>query len=230
MPLTILITGANRGLGLEFCRQYLAAGEQVIAGARHPEQAEQLQELAEQYPQNLSIVMLDITQEQQHHALRQQLGEQKLDIVINNAGIYGPKGQPLEQIEADEWNRVFQVNAIAPILFTRNISFHLKQPAKVVFISSKMGSMGDNTSGGSYIYRSSKAALNAAARSYALDAQPHGVQVAILHPGWVQTAMGGPAALISPETSVAGLRQVISQLDADDSGEFIAYDGQPIPW
>lgn len=230
MSLNILITGANRGIGLEFCRQYLAQGNNVIACCRTPEQANELKLLAAQYPNTLSLVQLDITQEDQHHELRQQLGELKLDILINNAGAYGSKGLDLSQIEADEWSQIISINAIYPMLLTRNLMFNLNAPAKVVFITSKMGSMADNQSGGSYIYRSSKAALNAAAHSLAHDGKSRELLVAILHPGWVQTDMGGPNALISAQQSVTGMRSVIAQLDADDSGEFISYDGQPIPW
>ena len=230
MPLTILVTGANRGLGLEFCRQYLAEGERVIACCRNPDAAHELQSLALNHPDTLSLMALDISVEDQHHALRQRLQQTPINILINNAGMYGSKGSSLEQIELDEWTRVLQVNAIFPMLLTRNLFFILSPNAKVVFITSKMASMGDNQSGGSYVYRSSKAALNAAARSLAIDGREKGIKVALLHPGWVQTEMGGPNALISPEQSISGMRSVISQLDDDDSGDFINYDGQPIPW
>ena len=226
----ILITGANRGLGLEFCRQYLQAGHYVVACCRSPVEADTLTSLAREYPSLLRIEQLDIRLEQEHLELVKRLDNLRLDLVINNAGVYGSRVQHLETLNPEEWAEVLLVNAISPLLLSKNLLPTLNQSAKIVFLSSKMGSIADNQSGGCYLYRSSKAALNAGAVSLAIDLKPKGIAVALLHPGWVQTDMGGANALISPEQSVQGLIAVIHSLDSDDSGEFINYDGQPIPW
>ncbi|MCM2679105.1 SDR family oxidoreductase [Echinimonas agarilytica] len=230
MSQTVVITGANRGLGLEFCRYYLNRGDNVIACCRHPSSASELDELKLDFTKHISIHALDITKEAQHRGFIAALGRTKIDILINNAGIYGSKGLAIEQIGADEWSHVLQVNAISPMLFTRNLKNNLNKNAKIVFVTSKMGSIGDNSSGGSYMYRSSKAALNAAAHSLAVDWAELSFNVAILHPGWVKTDMGGPNALITAVQSVTGMCSVIEGLDSDDSGQFINYDSQPIPW
>lgn len=229
MTQTVLITGANRGIGLEFCKHYLANNWQVIACCRQPSDASELNQLA-QASSLLRIEQLDIANSEQVLSLSQRLADNSIDVLINNAGIYGPKGASLEQVELDDWLQVLHIDTVAPLLLTRALKPCLANKAKVAFVSSKMGSITDNQSGGSYMYRSAKAALNAAVKSLAHDWSCDDITIALLHPGWVKTAMGGPNALITTAQSVTGMTQVISQLSLDDTGQFINYDGARIPW
>lgn len=232
MP-TLVISGANRGLGLEFVSQYLNAGWDVYAGCRKPEQATELNKLSGQASKGTLYVMpLDVTDAQSRQRFCGAVGNQTVDLLINNAGTYGPKGTPLGDVDEAEWARVFATNTISPLKMTEALLPNLRAAtaAKVVNISSKMGSMDDNGSGGLYMYRSSKAALNAVSKSMSIDLRNDGISVANLHPGWVLTDMGGPNALIDAQTSVAGMRQVIDSLTPEQSGQFIAYDGAAIPW
>lgn len=227
---TVLVTGANRGLGLEFCRQYLQQGDRVIATARNMEAAA-LNELKSQYSEQMELLSLDVSSEASRRDLVSALEGRSLDLLINNAGYYG-KHNRLGQLDDAEWAYEFTVNTIGPIRLAEALMPNLsagKQPL-IAMLSSKMGSIADNGSGGSYLYRSSKAALNAAGRSLAVDLSQHGINVVLLHPGWVQTDMGGPNGLIDSETSVQGMRNVIDAMDSNRSGRFFAYDGAEIPW
>ncbi len=228
---TVLITGANRGIGLEFTKQYLAEGNRVFATARDPAAAHDLLKLQEINKEMLTVLPLDVTDPQSRKQLSKSLGDQIIHLLINNAGYYG-EGNQLTQLDEQEWLKVFHINSIAPIKLVQVLRSNLANSGSstVAMLSSKMGSVTDNTSGGSYIYRSSKAALNAAAKSLAVDLAEEKIKVVILHPGWVQTDMGGANALIDTTTSVKGLRKVIGNLKANQSGDFIAYDGTLIPW
>ncbi|GAA4901177.1 SDR family oxidoreductase [Ferrimonas pelagia] len=230
MKPTLLITGANRGIGLEFTRQYLHDGAQVIACCRQPESADALQQLAQQFPQQLELVGLDLSHPEQIPALADYLGERKLDLLISNAGIYGPKGLPLGHYQAGPFAEIMQINVLAPLLLVQALRPNFAQGAKIALLSSKMGSMDDNGSGGAYFYRASKAALNAIGKSLANDLAAQAHPVALLHPGWVQTEMGGPNAFISALTSVEGMRKVLDQLTLANTGRFLNYDGSEIPW
>ncbi|MBA57281.1 MAG: short-chain dehydrogenase [Pseudomonadales bacterium] len=228
---TVFITGASRGLGLEFSKQYLAAGHRVIATARNPEQSEGLQRLHQEYGDNLKTYALDVTSEPSRNKVSEAVGDRVIHLLINNAGYYG-NSNTLGKLDEAEWARVFHINCIAPIKMVELLRSNLVNAgsATVAMLSSKMGSMGDNTSGGSYIYRSSKAALNAASKSLSIDLAPEQIKVVALHPGWVLTEMGGPNALIDTTTSVSGMRKVIEGLKPTQSGDFIAYDGTLLPW
>jgi len=225
----VLITGANRGIGLEFARQYARDGWKVIACCRGLMQAADLQQLAMAYP-NIQTYALDVADFAAIEALASVLKDVKIDVLINNAGVY-PHSNP-EAVDTGDWLHAFKVNSMAPFkiatAFMPNVAG--SQLRKLVTLSSKMGSLDDNTSGGSYIYRSSKVAANMVMKSLSIDLRQYGISVAVLHPGWVQTEMGGPDALIDAQTSVSGLRQVIADLSLANSGQFIAYDGQVINW
>ncbi|HEY0907317.1 MAG TPA: SDR family oxidoreductase [Methylophilus sp.] len=226
---TVLITGANRGIGLEYARQYAADGYRVLATTRHLQTAEALQALARQYP-NLKLHSLDISSAEVIRLLATQLQTETIDILINNAGVY-PEST-FGRTDTQAWLTAFQINTLSTYLLAEAFLSHLqraRQP-RLVAMTSKMGSIADNGSGSEYIYRSSKTALNMVVKSLAIDLKPSNISVVALHPGWVRTDMGGPNGLIDVQTSVAGLRQVIDRLDASLSGQFIAYDGQPIPW
>lgn len=237
----VLITGASRGIGLELARQYaeqgLSDGQQVnvLATCRDPHNAPQLVELKLSLQRsghnNLAILPLDVADEQNVAHFAQLQSNTPIDILINNAGIYG-ENAPLLPVNVDLWHKVFHLNAIAPILLTQHLTDNLKlsRLKKVVTISSDMGSIGDNTGGGAYLYRSSKSALNSAMYSLSLDFKPFDITVMMLHPGHVQTDMGGPNAKVPVEDSVNGLRRVIDEVDNAQSGAFRNWLGEPMPW
>ncbi len=229
---TVLVTGANRGIGLGFCKQYIKYGYRVYAACRSPESSSELLALKQKFPDQLDILPLDVTNQSMVAALPHMLEGRVIDILINNAGVYGPKGLSLGDITESDWLDVFKVNVIAPLLLTQLLVENItaSQEKKVILMTSKMGSITDNSSGGSYIYRSSKSALNAVGKSLAHDLSSKGVKVALAHPGWVQTSMGGANALIDVKTSVNGLCKVIEELDEESSGQFFNYDGSLIPW
>ena len=218
MP-TVLITGANRGLGLEFARQYSADGWEVVATAR--ESSRELDAL------NVRIETLDMSDLDAVASFGERLDT--LDLLVANAGTYGPKSVTSAE-DARGWSETFVVNAIAPFLLAQSVLPSVtKAGGKLVAVTSKMGSIEDNTSGGFIAYRSSKTALNSAWRSLAIDNRGK-VICAVLHPGWVQTRMGGSSAPLSPEESIAGMRGVIERLGPGQSGGFFNYDGSEIPW
>ena len=217
MP-SVIITGANRGIGLEFVRQYKEAGWDVRVTAR--ETGAELAEL-EVPVERLDMRDLDAVE-------RFGKSIEIVDLLIANAGLYGPRD--VRDAEAGrDWGETFTVNTIAPFLLAQTLVPAAKAAGgKLIAISTRMGSIEDNTSGGVIAYRSSKSALNSAWRSLALD-NP-GVVCAVLHPGWVQTRMGGASAPLEPEESVAGMRKVIEGLGPAQSGGFFAYDGTAVPW
>ncbi|MDJ0840552.1 MAG: SDR family oxidoreductase [Acidobacteriota bacterium] len=224
---TVLITGANRGIGLEFVRQYVADGTRIIATCRNPDGAEDLKAIAG----DVTIFPLEVTDPDSIQALAASLGDQPIDILVNNAGVYGKKAF-LGNIDYDNWLEVMAVNTLAPMRIAEALLDHVSRSRRKVMamITSKMGSIADNSGGGSYIYRSSKAALNAAVKSLSVDTMNKGMTCVVLHPGWVQTDMGGPNALITPTQSVSGMRRVLADLTQADSGRFLNYDGSDIPW
>ena len=226
---TVLITGTNRGIGLEFTKQYAEAGWDILACCREPSTASALNALAAQYP-NIKTFALNVANFTQVDALAQQLSNTAIDVLINNAGVYPSGG--LSDTEVENWLDSFKINSIAPLKIAIAFTPHIakSQLKKLVTLSSKMGSIDDNTSGGSYMYRSTKTAVNMVMKSLSIDLKPSGIAVATLHPGWVETDMGGPNALIDTQTSVAGLRKVIDQLNLNNTGRFIAYDGKEIGW
>lgn len=226
---SVLITGANRGIGLALVRAYTESGWQVTATYRDKNHATELIRLAEKHD-NLDCIGLEITDYEKFSSLSDQLGP--LDMLINNAGYYGPKGYGFGNTDEQEWRKVFEINTIAPLKLAEALySNLLERPTrKIACLSSKVGSMTENTSGGGYIYRSSKAALNSVVKSLSNDLSEQGFTSVALHPGWVQTEMGGPNALITTEVSAAGLFNVIEGLKPEDSGRFLNYDGAEIPW
>lgn len=229
----VLITGSNRGLGLEWARQYSAAGWQVIATCRHPAEAQALQELAA-HNANVSVYKLDVTVAAEIEALARILHGQPLDLLINNAGVYFEKfhDDHLGAIHYGDWEETFRVNVLGVMRVTEAFRHHLihGEAPLVVAITSHMGSIAEIGSSGSYAYRSSKAALNAAMKGLSLELRSDGVGVLLLHPGWVQTRMGGPGAPLTVEQSVHGMRRCIDEFTLAHSGSFYRYDGTAIPW
>ena len=228
---TVLITGTNRGLGLEFVKHFLGRSDTVIATCRDSSSATELQALAANN-ENLSLKNLDVSDEQSMAAFATELKDTPIDVFINNAGVYGPRDANFGNVGSSEWEQVIRVNAIAPMLLTQLIIGSLRQGTdkKLVYVTSKMGSIDDNKGGGSYIYRSSKTALNSVVKSLSVDLACEGFSVAVVHPGWVRTDMGGPNGLIDVQTSVSGMLAVIDGLSPDNAGDFFNYDGSLIPW
>jgi len=229
MKNTVLITGTSRGIGLEFTKQYAEDGWKVLACCRAPERSLALQHLAQTHA-NIEIFHLDVADFTQIDAAALQLKNRTIDVLINNAGVY-PESS-LRDVDFNDWETAFKINSMAPLkmvqAFLPNIA--KSQLKKIATLSSKMGSIDDNTSGGSYIYRSTKTAANMVMKSLAIDLEQYGISVVTLHPGWVLTEMGGQHALINTQTSVSGLRKVITDLSPESSGKFIAYNGQEISW
>lgn len=218
MP-TVLITGANRGIGLEFARQYSADGWEVIAAAR--------QSSAELNALGVRVETLDLADPDavSTFAIRVELA---LDLFIANAGVSDPKS-PQDAHDMRDWQDMMLVNAIAPYMLGRSLLSHMPRGGKMIAISSGMGSIADN-SGGWVPYRTSKAALNMAWNSLAIEARDKGVAVVALSPGWVKTRMGGAGAEITAEESVTRMRALIERLDLDDSGHFLRRDGSVLDW
>lgn len=228
----ILITGSNRGIGLEFVKQYAHQGHHILACCRTPDEAKELNQLHEQFPNHIQIHTLDVGNFEQIETLAEELYSTAIDVLISNAGIYLGQGQSPGNINYQDWQEIFQINTMASMKLTECFLPHLQNgnEKKIAFLTSKMGSMSDNTSGGSYLYRSSKAALNAVIRSLSFDLKALGISTVALHPGWVQTSMGGPNAWITAKESVAGMKKIIDGMTVEQSGGFIAYDGKLIDW
>ncbi len=220
----VLITGANRGLGLGFVKHYLRRGDAVWACYRSNPGG-----LAGLSGDGLHVVQWDVREPPGADACLPE----RIDVLVNNAGIYGPgkNGQTLENITPGVMQQVFEVDCIAPLMVVKELKPQLVRAHGVIAnISSKMGSIADNTSGGTYAYRAAKAALVMVSRSMAVDLAPLGVRVITLHPGWVKTDMTRHTGLIDVRTSVAGMVDVIARVDAYAPGSFVAYDGQLVPY
>ena len=226
----VVITGANRGIGLEFVSQYLADGWQVYGCCRRPESATQLVGLASNSA--LSIHELDVGNPDSVEKLALALSEQSIDLLINNAGIYGGERQSFGDIDYAQWAQVLEVNTLGPYRVSTALANQVGNSGQrlMVNVSSAMGSIERYTTGGHYIYRSSKAALNMVTVNLAHDLRSRGITVLSVHPGWVRTDMGGSSADISAQTSAAGLRQLISNTTIEDSGRFFSWDGSALPW
>lgn len=227
----VLIIGANRGLGLEWTRQWLARDASVYATARQPDAARDLQQLKQEAGDRLSIHPVDVASDDSVARLAEELAGIPLDVMIHNAGIGGHDG--LENLDTDRVRHLFNTNSVGALRTVGALRGNLRQApgrAKVALITSLMGSIGDNRSGGSYAYRMSKAALNMAGKSMAVDLADDGIDVFILHPGWVRTDMGGPSARISPEESVSGMMELLDNLTPGHSGSFWHTDGRQLPW
>ena len=230
--MNLLITGTSRGIGLEMVRVSVERGWRVFACCRHPQQAESLLGLAALAPGKVSVHIADMRELATLQSLAYELRNESIDMLINNAGIYGPDQNRFGEVDVAGWQDAFQVNCIAPLKLAELMLGQLQggEQKTIACLSSKMASMADNGSGGSYIYRSSKAALNAVVKSMSVDLAPQGIKAVALHPGWVKTDMGGPNAEISCRESVSRLFEILLALNASDSGRFIDIDGKDIPW
>ena len=221
---TVLVTGANRGLGLEFVRQYAAEGWTVIACCREPAKAKELNKLTG----SIAVEALEVGADAQISTLAKRLKGRAIDLLINNAGIYGPRSGT----DTAAWLDVFRINSIAPLHLSHALADNVARSElkRIVSVSSAMGSIGENGSSGDYVYRSSKAALNMAMKGLSNELKDRGIIVAVLSPGWVKTDMGGRSAPLEAADSIASLRKVIAQLKPKDSGKFFSHEGKAIPW
>jgi NAD(P)-dependent dehydrogenase (short-subunit alcohol dehydrogenase family) len=231
MP-TVLITGASRGLGLEFVRQYDAAAWQVIATCRTPDKAPALRKLADAAGGRIEIEALDVVDADATQRLAAKLGRRPIDLLIANAGVMGPRDYAPDKVDDTTWSEVMRVNLMAPTRLASLLTGAVAASERklMAFVSSRLGSMASNNSGGLYVYRASKAALNAVVKSLAVDLAEQRITTVALHPGWVRTDMGGSGADIDAVTSVTGMVKVLGKLGPADSGSLIDYSGQTLPW
>ena len=231
MPST-LITGANRGLGLEFGRQYLADGWQVYAACRNPHSASELRRLAGASDDKLQILALYVTDPMSVQAAAAEINGQAIDLLLNNAGIGGPRGQTIGNIDYEAWAKVLDVNTMVPLRVSEAFVDQVARSERklIVTLTSGMGSIADNTLGGSIAYRSSKAAVNMVMRSLAIDLAPLGITCVVINPGWLLTDMGGPHASLTTAESVTMLRRLIEGLWPAQSSKFFNYDGSEYAW
>ena len=220
----VLITGANRGIGLELAKLYAARGDAVTGVCR--ETSDELEDIADQV-----ISGIDLTEPGAMNAvvtISEQLLEGPLDILINNAGVF--TNETLDDMDFDRIRTQLEINALVPLELTLVLLPLMAEGSKIANITSRMGSIADNGSGAYYGYRASKAALNAFGKSLAMDLKPRGIAVAQLHPGFVQTRMVGFNGDITPAEAAAGLAARIDELNLDNTGGFWHSNGQPLPW
>lgn len=233
MP-TVLVTGASRGLGREFVRQYAAAGWQVIACARNPDT---MSDLASE---STVLQKLDLLDPANIAALADALANRPIDVLLNNAGTIGSQSfathglnvQRFGHSDYTDWEHVFRVNVLGPMRMAEAFVEHVAASNRktIVTLTSMVGSISTNVSGGLYAYRSSKAAANAIMKSMSIDLAARGIIATPIHPGWAKTDMGGPSAPLDPVDAVAGVRRVIERLTPENAGRFWQFDGTEMPW
>jgi len=224
----VFITGANRGLGLEFTRQYAADGWRVIATCRDPGGADELKAL----DGDIRIEAMDVTDGGSVAKTRDALGRETIDLLINNAGVYGPRDMGRDDMDYDAWAEVLAINTMAPLRVAAAFKDNVQRSdlKTIISISSILGSIENTGEGKNYIYRSSKAALNMVMKTLSADLEEDGIRVVMFHPGWVQTDMGGSKAPVTAEDSISGMRTAIAGLTDADNGKFFVYDGSHMPW
>ena len=227
MP-TVMITGANRGIGLEFARQYAAAGWRILAGCRSPGNAGDLHRLKG----NITIHALDVADPASVNTAKAAIGAEPIDLLINNAGVIGQRAGKLGNVDDADWSETLNINLLGPArvagAFVDNVL--ASRQKKLATVSTRMSSMSECKAIDFVAYRTSKAALNMMMTLAANELGPKGATVVLLHPGWVQTALGGPNAVMTAKDSVTGMRAVLDRLVPADNGHFMNFDGTPIPW
>jgi NAD(P)-dependent dehydrogenase (short-subunit alcohol dehydrogenase family) len=230
--MNVLITGASRGIGLEMVKYGIEQNWRIFACCRHPQQADSLLAVAKLANGRVTVHVADMDELATVQALAYELRNEAIDILINNAGVYGSDRSKFGNVDVHSWINTFKVNSIAPLKVAEALIEQVRMGDKKIIacMSSKMGSMADNGYGNSYIYRSSKAALNAVVKSMSIDLKDEGIKCVALHPGWVKTDMGGPNAEITTRECVTSLFNIILSLQPEDGGRFIDIDGADIPW
>jgi NAD(P)-dependent dehydrogenase (short-subunit alcohol dehydrogenase family) len=236
MP-TVLITGANRGLGLEFAKQYAGDGWETIATTRDAGRSEDLKKLASQRPE-IAIYELDIANDESVEDLGDELDGKPIDILLHNSGIYPREGQKAGEIDYDGWRAAMETNLFGTMRLTETLLENVvaSERKQIAAISTSMASLRGvqggsvGMAGTSYQYRSSKTALNMALSILAKELEPRGISVVMIDPGWVKTDMGGPRAQLTPEQSISGIRKVLAGQPMELSGKFVGYDGVARPW
>lgn len=222
-----IVTGANRGIGLEIVRQLKQKNFYVIGCCRKPSEAQALNQLADE------VITLDVTEDKSIHQLVKLIGNKPIDLLVNNAGTSGEQGVGIDNINRHNFLNVLNVNCVSVVKLSDALlpNIEASQDKNILVISSQMGSIDDNDSGGSYAYRASKAALNCAMRSFAIDVKPRGVHVMLIHPGWVKTDMGGKNALIDVDISVKGImNQAERHISSSHAENLYRFDGGTINW
>ena len=222
----ILITGANRGIGLKFA-EILSANNNIYATARDITKADDLEKL-----DNTELLELDLLDKDSIKSFCSELKDIPLDIIINNAGIFQDEQMEETILDPELWLDEIMINAVGPVVLSQKLKENIMSgnDKKIIFISSQMGSIDDNYSGGYYFYRTSKSALNSAAKSLSIDWKADGISVLMLHPGWVRTDMGGSNAKLDIDTSVSKMLDVINSLDMGKTGTFLNYEGKKLEW
>jgi NAD(P)-dependent dehydrogenase (short-subunit alcohol dehydrogenase family) len=234
---TVLITGANRGLGIEFVKQYAADGWNVLATAREPEKAQELKQIASRH-RGVSTHTMDIADDESIEKLVGELGGIAVDVMIHNSGIYPQKGQKFGEIDYGGWSEALETNLFGPMRLTEALIDNVaaSERKQIAAISSSMASLraiqGGSVAqaGVAYQYRTSKTALNMAMAVLATELASRGISVVMIDPGWVKTDMGGPNAQLTPEQSISGIRKVLAGDPMNLTGKFIGYDGVVRPW
>jgi NAD(P)-dependent dehydrogenase (short-subunit alcohol dehydrogenase family) len=235
MPVA-LITGANRGLGLEFATQYLNNKYDIVAMVR--QSSDELDALTQRG--KVQVLTGDLTDDDALRDAVKRIGPTTIDLLVHNAGTMGRgvdtgsgiEYQPFGRFDRSEWREIFDINVFTPMYLTTLLVDHLRTASrpKVAIVTSQLGSIGNNLSGGMYGYRSSKAAVNSIAKSLSVNLKDYGIVTLALHPGWVRTRMGGENATVTPHDSVAGMRSVIARATLKDTGRFLSYEGKSLPW
>jgi NAD(P)-dependent dehydrogenase (short-subunit alcohol dehydrogenase family) len=225
----VLITGASRGIGLEMARQYAERGDEVIACVRDPKSAKDLNELAS--GGKVTVEAMDVGDPKSIASARKRIGDGPIDVLINNAGAVGGAHQSIDDVDIEEWHKTLDVNTIGPLLIARAFKPNLVASGngKLMTVTSQLAAS-TWPMGGMYIYSSTKAGVSKVCQALALDWKDEPVTVALMHPGWVQTDMGGPHAEITPQVSAAGIISVIDGLSKADSGKFYKWNGDIHPW
>ena len=223
----VLITGASRGIGAEMAKQYAAAGDEVIACVRDPDAAPGIDAIRD----SVQVRQMDTGSPESIAAAAAAIGDAAIDILINNAGAVGGMKQSIDDLDLAEWHRTLDINTIGPLLIARAFKANLAASGdgKLMNVTSQLAAS-TWPMGGMYIYSSTKAGLSKIAQALAIDWKDEPITVALMHPGWVQTDMGGPNAAITPEESASGIRAVIAGLSKADSGKFYKWDGEIHPW
>lgn len=229
---TVLITGANRGIGLEHARRFAARGAQVFATARAPAEAKELKALAADHDGRIEVLAYEASDPEAPLRLKAALGDTTLDLLFANAGAIGDNGQSFGSVDVESVLQLIRINALAPLKLVEALADNVARSERklMAFQSSLMGSVGDNGSGGYYAYRLAKCALNMIAKNVSNDLGPRGVIAVALHPGWVQTRMGGENAPVAVDESVAGQQRLLDSLTPAKSGRFFNFDGRELPW